>query len=118
MVNLLFNAAEAVPADSGRIEVTSRTSEAGTEISVADNGTGISEEIRENLFQPFVSHGKEKGIGLGLTVVHKIMQDHGGSVYVERTGPEGTVFKLRLPAGERAGSPVGPNRGQSGELSG
>jgi nitrogen-specific signal transduction histidine kinase len=65
---------------------------------VADNGPGIPESIRENLFQPFVSYGKEKGIGLGLTAVHKIMEDHGGEVCVECTGPQGTVFKLRLPA--------------------
>ena len=53
--------------------------------------------MRENLFQPFVSYGKENGTGLGLTAVEKIVQDHGGQVSVERTGPEGTVFKLILP---------------------
>jgi signal transduction histidine kinase len=67
------------------------------EIVVADNGPGIPESIRGDLFQPFVSAGKEKGIGLGLTVVQKIMQNHGGEVRVERTGPEGTVFKLVFP---------------------
>jgi signal transduction histidine kinase len=97
MLNLLFNACEASPGDSGRIEVTSRVSEHGIEIRVADQGTGIPESIRESLFQPFVSYGKAKGIGLGLTAVHKIMQDHGGAVSVESTGPDGTVLKLRLP---------------------
>jgi len=53
--------------------------------------------VRANLFQPFVSYGKENGIGLGLAAVEKIVQDHGGQVSVERTGPEGTVFKLILP---------------------
>ena len=67
------------------------------EIRVADNGPGIPESIRQNLFQPFVSAGKEKGIGLGLTVVQKIMHNHGGEVRVERTGPEGTVFMLIFP---------------------
>jgi len=98
MLNLLFNACEAVPPDSGKIEVNCRNSDQGIEIRVADNGPGIPDAIRENLFQPFVSYGKEKGIGLGLTAVHKIMQDHGGDVWVESTGPEGTVFRLRLPA--------------------
>ena len=97
ILNLFFNAGEAVPPDSGRIEVTSRVSERGIEIRVADNGPGIPDSIRENLFQPFVSYGKAKGIGLGLTAVHKIMQDHGGEVIVERTGPDGSVFKLFLP---------------------
>ena len=65
---------------------------------MADNGSGIPEEIRENLFQPFVSYGKETGIGLGLTVVRKIMENHGGEVAVESSGPGGTVFRLSLPA--------------------
>jgi signal transduction histidine kinase len=98
MLNLLFNACEAVPPDSGKIEVNCRISDQGIEIRVADNGPGIPDAIRESLFQPFVSYGKEKGIGLGLTAVHKIIQDHGGDVCVESTGPEGTVFRLRLPA--------------------
>jgi len=97
MLNLLFNACEAVPASAGRVEVTSHASELGIEIRVADNGPGIPDAIRDVLFQPFASYGKAKGIGLGLTAVHKIMQDHGGQVSVERTGPEGTVFRLSLP---------------------
>jgi signal transduction histidine kinase len=86
-----------VSPDSGKIEVSCRTTEQGTEILVADNGPGIPEAIRETLFQPFVSSDKEHGIGLGLTVVQKIMQDHNGEVRVQRTGPEGTVFKLVFP---------------------
>ena len=97
MLNLLFNACEAVPPDSGKIDITSWMSERGIEIRVADNGSGIPDPIRENLFQPFVSYGKAKGIGLGLTAVQKIMQDHGGEVSVESTGAQGTVFRLRLP---------------------
>ena len=97
MLNLLFNACEVAPVEGGRIQIATRVSEQGMEIEVADNGPGIPEQIRENLFQPFVSHGKEKGIGLGLTVVQKIMQDHGGTVSVEKTGPAGTVFRLKFP---------------------
>lgn len=96
--NLLFNACEAVRPDSGTIEVRSRRTEQGLEIRVADNGSGIPEPIRETLFQPFVSYGKDSGIGLGLTVVQKMMQDLGGEVGVESTGPGGSVFKLVLPA--------------------
>jgi nitrogen-specific signal transduction histidine kinase len=53
--------------------------------------------VRTTLFDPFVSEGKENGTGLGLTVVHKIVQDHGGEVVVERTSEEGTTFRLVLP---------------------
>jgi len=95
--NLLLNACEAVPPDSGRISIDGRRTAQGFEIRVADNGAGIPEAIRENVFQPFMSYGKENGIGLGLAVVQKIMQDHGGQVSVESTGPRGSVFKLILP---------------------
>jgi len=95
--NLLLNACQAAPPDSGKIEVQARRTPQGLEIRVADNGAGIPQPVRANLFQPFVSYGKENGIGLGLAAVEKIVQDHGGQVSVERTGPEGTVFKLILP---------------------
>lgn len=97
MLNLLFNAGEAAPVGSGHIDVTSRTVEGGIEIRVADNGGGIPESIRDRLFQPFISYGKQHGIGLGLTAVQKIVRDHGGEVSVERTGPDGSVFKLFFP---------------------
>lgn len=95
--NLLLNSCEAVPPDSGKIAVGTRQTSQGLEIRVADNGPGIPEQIRNSIFQPFVSYGKENGIGLGLTVVQKIVQEHGGQVGVESTGPDGTVFKMQFP---------------------
>lgn len=96
--NLLFNACEAVPPETGLIEVSTRQTATGLEIRVADNGTGIPEEIRESVFQPFVTSGKDNGIGLGLAVVQKIVQEHDGQVSVERTGTGGTVIRVTLPA--------------------
>ncbi len=95
--NLLLNACEAVSADTGTIKVELRELAGGVEVRVCDNGKGIPESIRARLFEPFVSHGKENGTGLGLTVVQKIVQDHGGNVTVEKTSAEGTVFRLSLP---------------------
>jgi signal transduction histidine kinase len=95
--NLLLNACQAVRPDSGRVDVNIRESKGGLEIRIADNGRGIPEPIRHRLFEPFVSYGKENGIGLGLTVVQKISQEHGGDVCVESTSEEGTVFRLSLP---------------------
>ncbi len=95
--NLLLNACEAVSPDSGKIEVKTRQTPEGLEIRVADNGPGIPEHVRDTVFQPFVSYGKEHGIGLGLTVVRKIIEEHRGQVRVESTGREGTVFKIDLP---------------------
>jgi len=95
--NLLLNGCEAVAADRGHIDVELQEIQDGVTIRVSDNGHGIPEAIRGRLFEPFVSYGKENGTGLGLTVVHKIVQDHGGNVTVEKTSDEGTVFKLVLP---------------------
>ncbi len=97
MVNLLFNAAEAVSPTTGRIDVIGRVTPRGVEVRVVDNGAGIPETIASTLFEPFVSHGKQKGTGLGLTVVQNVMQQHGGTAAVEQTGPRGTTFLLMFP---------------------
>jgi signal transduction histidine kinase len=95
--NLLLNAFEAVSPEDGRVEVTLRQATEYIEIRVADNGRGIPAEIRDKLFHPFVSSGKQNGTGLGLTVVQKIVQDHGGEIKVENTSKKGTVFQIVLP---------------------
>jgi signal transduction histidine kinase/predicted GNAT superfamily acetyltransferase len=97
LFNLLLNACEAVELETGEIDIKIREIPHGVEVHVADNGRGISESVRSQLFEPFVSFGKENGTGLGLTVVQKIIQDHGGDVHVEKTSSEGTTFKLVLP---------------------
>ena len=97
LYNLLLNACEAVVANGGSIDVALREISGGVEIRVCDNGRGIPESVRGRLFEPFVSYGKENGTGLGLTVVQKIIQDHGGDVTVEKTSEEGTTFRLLLP---------------------
>jgi signal transduction histidine kinase len=99
LFNLLLNACEAVTPGAGFIEIKLSEVRNGVEIRVSDTGRGIPELIRSKLFEPFVSHGKENGTGLGLTVVQKIVQDHGGDVAVEKTSPAGTVFRLLLPLG-------------------
>lgn len=97
LYNLLLNACEAAPAGEGKVEVTAGEVSGAITISVADNGPGIAESIRERLFHPFVSYGKENGTGLGLAVVQKIVQDHGGEVFVERTAQGKTIFRIVLP---------------------
>jgi len=95
--NLFLNSCESVDRRLGRINVSITEKASGIEITVADNGRGVPNAIRATLFEPFVSQGKENGTGLGLTVVQKIVQDHGGEVAVEQTSPEGTVFRVTLP---------------------
>jgi signal transduction histidine kinase len=97
LYNLLLNACEAAPSLGGNVEVTAAETHDSITISVADNGPGIADSIRERLFHPFVSYGKENGTGLGLAVVQKIVQDHGGEIVVERTAQHMTVFRIMLP---------------------
>jgi signal transduction histidine kinase len=77
--NLLRNACKELPTQSGLIQVNVRTCSANhLSVRIADSGSGIAEQIRDKLFKPFVSYGKENGTGLGLAIVHKIVRDHGG----------------------------------------
>lgn len=102
--NLLINACEAVAPGSGEVKVTLHSNQNGIQVRVADNGHGVPALVRDRLFEPFVSHGKENGTGLGLTVVQKIVQDHGGDVTVESTSSQGTVFLVVLPGAR--GTPI------------
>jgi signal transduction histidine kinase len=97
LLNLLLNACEVVPSDGGKIDIGLRRAGENLEVRIADNGPGIADAIRDRLFEPFVSHGKENGTGMGLTVVQKILQDHGGDVTVEQTSSAGTTFRVNLP---------------------
>jgi signal transduction histidine kinase len=97
LLNLLLNACEAVSSDSGKIDISLRRQGDNLEVRIEDNGPGIAEAIRDRLFEPFVSHGKENGTGMGLTVVQKILQDHGGDVAVIKTSTSGTTFRLNIP---------------------
>jgi len=97
LLNLLLNACEVVPPETGKIEIGLRRHSDTLEIRIADNGPGIPDAIRDRLFEPFISHGKENGTGMGLTVVQKILQDHGGEVAVEKTSATGTIFRVNIP---------------------
>ena len=104
LYNLLLNACEAAPSSEGRVLVTIERTGYAITIAVSDNGPGIAEPIRDKLFHPFVSFGKENGTGLGLTVVQKIVQDHGGQVLLERTSDARTIFRITLPGRAPQGS--------------
>ena len=96
LVNILFNAMDAMP-EGGTITMESRQEDSTVVLSVSDTGTGIPEEIRAKLFDPFFSTKASKGSGLGLSVTMGIITKHGGSIDVESTQGEGTTFHIRLP---------------------
>jgi PAS domain S-box-containing protein len=95
-INLIQNSLEAMPQGGKLIIRASSASGDFLDITVADTGHGISENVKDKIFLPFFTT-KEKGTGLGLAIVHKIVISHGGSIHVD-SSEKGTVFRLRLPA--------------------
>ena len=100
LINLVKNGLEATAA-GGRVAVSARSLGDAVEIAVADDGPGLSEEQRSHLFEPGFTT-KAAGSGLGLTIVERIVSEHGGAVTAEDAPPHGTRFLLRLPCGRRA----------------
>ena len=97
--NLLQNAIQAIVADEhrhGHIEVLMQKEEEEVNISIADNGHGISEEIRERIFKPYFTT-KSSGTGLGLAMTRKIIELWKGQITFESEVDKGTTFFIRLP---------------------
>jgi len=96
--NLLLNACQAVRTTGreAKIVMTLEVDQERLTVSVIDNGDGIPESIRNSLFEPFVSEGKQKGTGLGLTLAHCIAVEHGGEVVLLSTIPGETIFQMTV----------------------
>jgi signal transduction histidine kinase len=96
--NLLLNACQAATRSTRVPEVTVLLTEVDERIyvTISDNGPGIPACVRRTLFDPFVTAGKPNGTGLGLTLARRIAEEHGGSVCLEESNPERTVFTLNL----------------------
>lgn len=96
LLNLVTNAYDAMP-DGGLLVLEAAADPDGVRITVADTGSGIGDEALTHLFEPFFTT-KVKGIGLGLSVAHRIVDAHGGSLTVKGQPGEGASFSLTLPA--------------------
>lgn len=94
-INLIENAIDAMPG-GGTLTISTSESNGHLGIAVSDTGTGISKEIMDNLWKPLQTT-KAKGMGLGLPIVKRIVDAHGGDVSVETKFREGTTFTIRLP---------------------
>ncbi len=94
--NLLTNAIQAMP-DSGRVSLKASRKGDWVRVDVIDNGLGVPDEIRDRLFEPFVSHGKLGGTGLGLAIAQSIVEAHGGSIGLETMEARGADFYIVLP---------------------
>ena len=93
--NLLLNAAQASP-EHGAVTAKTRLLDGVAEISIIDRGSGIPQQHVENIFNPFFTT-KQEGVGLGLAIVSKIIDEHNGRITVESTQGEGSVFRVFLP---------------------
>ena len=96
--NLLLNACQAAARSTHMPEVKVCLTEIEERIyvTISDNGPGVPASVRRKLFDPFVTAGKPNGTGLGLTLARRIAEDHGGSIYLEKSNRERTVFILSL----------------------
>jgi signal transduction histidine kinase len=105
LVNLTLNALDAMPR-GGRLEIDELTPSPGwVEVRIADTGPGVASQIATRLFEPFVS-GKETGLGLGLVISRRIVENHGGTLTAASDRPHGACFVMRLPLSEKPFMPA------------
>ncbi len=103
ILNLIVNAAHAIgdngSQDKGTITITTRQAGEWAEVQVADNGTGMPEDIRNKIFDPFFTTKEVgRGTGQGLSIAHSVVvKKHGGTITVDSEVGNGTTFLIRLP---------------------
>jgi nitrogen-specific signal transduction histidine kinase len=116
-INLAQNAYEAMTT-GGILRVTIRAAKRdrvrGVEVQFSDTGPGVPEELREQIFNPFVT-SKRSGVGLGLAIVSKIVDDHHGALHLEASSGHGACFSVFFP---EAGSAAEPLTSRAVEISG
>jgi signal transduction histidine kinase len=112
ILNLVTNAIDACTESETGDLVVLRTRSEPDEIAltVEDNGIGMTDEVRSRLFTRFFSTKPGKGTGLGLPVVKKIVEEHGGTVDVESQPGRGSTFRLRLPRSKEQGAKSSPSK--------
>jgi two-component system sensor histidine kinase HydH len=93
--NLILNAVQACP-EAGVVTIRTRRANDSTEIAITDNGIGIPKDQTESIFNPFFTT-KPTGTGLGLPIVAKIVDEHGGKLTVESEPGKGSTFRVLLP---------------------
>jgi len=95
LINMLKNSSEAMTT-KGYIRIDSLIEDDELLLIVSDNGPGISEHIKANLFSPFQTEGKAHGTGLGLAISQKLVHEHKGTIEYKPNEPQGTIFIIRL----------------------
>jgi signal transduction histidine kinase len=100
--NLVRNARQAIVASTkpGEISVSAYEDDDNWWIEVADTGPGLPKRAQDHLFTPFQGGVSKGGTGLGLAIAEELIRAHGGALELDRTGPAGTVFSIRVPKGD------------------
>lgn len=115
LVNMIRNAAEATSGLGTRIDVRAARVEDWGEIRIVDDGPGVEGEAVPRLFEPFfTTRLNEGGTGLGLSLAHRIVEDHGGQILYEPSPSGGAIFRIRLPASKEGEAPVIETRKRNG----
>jgi signal transduction histidine kinase len=99
--NLITNALEAMPG-GGEVRIGATKNRDYVLVAIEDTGPGIPHEIRDKVFEPFVTAGKENGLGLGLAFSRQAVLDHGGDMWIEPAA--GARFVIRFPLNGGEGS--------------
>lgn len=94
--NIAANARDAMP-EGGRLTIRTKEIKNRIELRFSDTGPGILPESRGRIFEPFVSYGKKKGAGLGLSIARRIVEEHGGTINLDSSGESGASFVVSLP---------------------
>ena len=97
ILNLVRNALQAAPRATGRVRLSALAAGRDVSIRIEDNGPGVPEGQREEIFAPFFTT-KQKGTGLGLALVQKTIRAHQGTIRVEESTLGGATFVVSLPA--------------------
>ena len=95
LLNLIKNAIIAMP-DGGDLRLQTRREGDNVQIIVSDTGEGIPEELQGKIFEPYFTT-RDTGSGLGLTVVYKVVREHGGDLHMDSSPGRGTTFKISIP---------------------
>ncbi|HVN48821.1 MAG TPA: ATP-binding protein [Bacteroidota bacterium] len=94
--NIASNARDAMP-QGGTLKVSTKADGDFVRIDFTDSGTGMPEEVKNRIFEPFMTYGKKHGTGLGMSIVKKVIDDHNGKIEIESEMGKGTTITIKLP---------------------
>ncbi|MCI0707189.1 MAG: GAF domain-containing protein [Ignavibacteriae bacterium] len=95
--NIASNARDAMP-NGGSLTVVTAPNDGFVKVEFIDSGTGMPEEVKKRIFEPFVTHGKKHGTGLGMAIVKKVVDDHNGKIEIDSEMGKGTTIRIQIPA--------------------